>query len=303
MRAALVLSLGLLAACSSAPTVPQAPEPSTASASAWPTSPGWHLLATLPGLQRAPRAVVGDRLGRSIAVLGGRGRRVVVLDEGHAPVTIKLPLDVDGTGVVWDQGALIVVDGAKGTQVRLSPADPSGAGTATSSIQDDRRHLVARPDGAVVRTDALGRADAAGSPAWRGVPGPSLTMVRVTESEAGPLLVVAEPQVERKRALLASIPKARMPSIIGLEPSLDPLVGWMAVWTGEPGAQALHIVRFDRDGRVLQTIPAPSGVVPGGLAVSLVGADQVVLGVPTKAGLQVHLLVPGGGTGAPRVER
>ena len=305
MRTVLLLLFGLLVACSSpAPVTPEATAPEAVtpapSSSSWPGTPGWHVVATLPGLQRVPRGIAGDRRGRTVAVLGARGRRVVLVTEGRPPLTIKLALNVEGIGVAWDGEQVVVVDRAgEGSLVRL---DRAGAVTSTVPLESGLTRLQSRPDGALVATDGLGRPDPAAEPAWRGVPGPAQAMVRATDSEAGPLLVVSRPGAASKKALLASIPRARDPRVIGLEPSSDPLVGWLATWTGEPVEQALHLVRFDGQGRVLQTIPGPDLESGADLRASMRGRDQVVLGVPSKAGLQLHLLVPGGGSGKPLVE-
>ena len=299
MRAAPLLLLGLLVACASPP--PPGPEPvaPAPAAATWPQAPGWHVLATLPGLQRTPRALAGDRLSRSVAVVGSRGRRVVLVREGRPPLTIKLPLGVDATAVAWDGADLVVVDRSEGRLVRLSLTDQGADVLSRIAITDDRTQLLSRPGGELVQADGLGRPDRIRQPAWRGVPGPGTSMVRAIETEAGPILVVAEADGQPRKALLASIPRARIPSVVGIERSDGGLFGWMAVWTGEADERALHLARFDGDGRVLQTVPAPQMGAVSDLRATLVDADRVALGVLGKGGLQVHLLVPGGASGKP----
>ncbi len=300
MRSVLLLLFGLLVACSS--PSPVAPEPTAVPSqppSSWPGTPGWHVVATLPGLQRLPRGLAGDRLGRSVAVLGARGRRVVLVSDERPPLTIKLALNVDGIDVTWDGEQVVVLDRAgEGSLIRM---DRTGEVTSTVPITPGLISLESRPSGELVAVDGVGRPQPAALPAWRGVPGPGQTMVRATDSDSGPLLVVTEPKVESKKALLASIPRARSPIVIGMEPSSE-LLGWLAAWTGESEQQALHLVRFDGMGRVLQTIPGPAVDRGPDLLASMVGPAQVVLAVPSKAGLEVHLLVPGGASGKPLVE-
>ena len=295
MRWAAPLMGALLLGCGST-TAPTTEAPPTAP-TLWPSEPGWHVVATLPGFRRPPKAIAGDRTSARIAVLGGRGRRVAILADGAAPDVIKLPADVDGTDVGWRDGAVVVVDAGRRTLTVL-PSAGGAQGVVTEPIPDDRVHLASRPDGSFLRVDQLGRAYKEFEPAWRGVPGPGLTLVRATNNEAGPMLLIAEPEGKRRRALLAGVPKARDPRVIGMEPG-DPLVGWMAVWTGEKSAPELHFVRFDGVGRVLHTERAPSAPSPFDLRASIVGANRPVLATPTDGGLEVRLLVVPAPTSSP----
>ena len=302
MRRALVLC-ALLLGCGapSTPATPAAEAPAPAStppagtvtptavaSTAWPSAPGWHDLAVLPGFQRTPRDIAGDRTAPRVAVLDGRGRRVAVVAEGAAPKTLELPLDMDGTSVAWDGGRVAVVDAKRRTIARLHLA---GGKPSSEPLNDDRVVLATRPDGVLLRVDQLGRAYKEADPAWRGVPGPGQTMVRATNNDAGPMLLVAEPDGKRGRALLSGIPKARDPRVIGLEPGTDPLVGWMAVWTGAKDARELHLVRFDGQGRVLHTEQARSTPSRSDLRASMLGADRLVLAESTADGLVIRLLV------------
>ena len=101
--------------------------------------------------------------------------------------------------------------------------------------------------------------------------------------------------------MLARIPLASAVQIVGMDPG-DPSdperidTGWLAAWTGEDATRRLHFVRFDADGRVLQSTPAPGTSPPPegfDLRASVLGARDVVLALPGDGGLELWRYVAG----------
>lgn len=294
MRWSALLLAGLLGCGTPAPAPAPAPEtasetpttsPAPTPSAAWPDSPGLHAVATISAFRKAPRRVAGDRAGLRLAILGERGRRIAFLAPGRAPSLVKLPIDLDGRDLAWDGDLVVVAD--HGRKV-LAWVDDAGKVVRQEPVTDGRIRPRSRPDGALIRVDQLDRPYLEAEPAWRGVPAPNDLMVRATNNKAGPLLQIVGPDGDRRRALLASIPKARKPLVFGMEPVSDPLQGWMAVWSdAKEGGEELHVVRFDGSGRVLHTERVPNTAM-----FSVVAADRVALAHPTDGGLQVDLLVP-----------
>ena len=111
-------------------------------------------------------------------------------------------------------------------------------------------------------------------------------------------------------AMLARIPNAKVVRVLGMDPHPEmatgdqgakaqpPDTGWLAAWTGQGASRRLHFVRFDADGRVLFTTPAPKTTPsppPEGfdLRVGLMPERQLVLALPGDGGWRLWRYLPG----------
>jgi hypothetical protein len=257
----------------------------------------------LPGIQRRPQAFSTSRIdGRSV-VLGPRGRRLTVIEGDGATWDRMLPLDLVGEDVGIDDAVsppqLVVSCPRQGVLVR-TPMTPDGPDELSREALDPGRAAIeSLPAGGLELLDGLLRPDP-GEPSVRGLAGPSGRRYRAVRRDAlaG---IVGTGEGGRRMAMLARIPKADAVQVLGLDPaaegdSLDR--GWLAAWTGEDATRRLHFVRFDAEGRVLWTTPAPPGTPsppPEGfdLRAGISGPRDLLVALPSEQGLAVWRYVPG----------
>lgn len=270
----------------------------------WSDEVGWHRIALLPGVQRRPQALSASRRSELVAVLGARGRRVTLVARNAEPRHVMLPIDIDAADVALADGdppQIVVTSPRNNVLVRLALTAADPALVVREELSVGRTSLETTPQGVVEVLDVLQRPDP-GVPAVRGLAAPSGRRYRAVRRDAM-AAIIGNGEGGRRMAMLARIPKAEAVRVIGLDPA-DPAEsagldrGWLAAWTGEVGPKRrLHFVRFDSEGRVLLTTPAPpiDDAPPEAfdLRAAVLGNKEVVVGLPSRAGLQVWRYVPG----------
>ena len=268
----------------------------------WTAGEGWHRIATVPALQRRPRAVSATRVGPpAIAVLGERGRRVMLLRPGSAPLPILLPQDILAVDLAWDESGenpvLFAVSARDKVAVQVLPEPGEAVEVGRTELAPGRIRVQTRFDGAVEILDALLRPDP-NQPAVRGVAGPGGHRYRGTE-QGGLPAVVRSGVGDRQVAVLARIPKAESLEVLAMDRAApdaadEPARGWAAAWTGEGEERALHFVRFDGLGRVLLTADPPSSDAPSAfdLRTAVLGDKDLVLVLPGEDGASVWRHAP-----------
>jgi len=215
-----------------------------------------------------------------------------------------LPIDIDAADVAVDDEEslkLVVTSVRTNTLVRIALEEATApAVLAREELSVGRASLETTPDGSVEVLDALQRPDL-GAPAVRGLIAPSGRRYRAVRRDSM-AAIIGNGKGGHRMAMLAKIPKAEAVRIIGLDPAgtaeddgLDR--GWLAAWTGNSGPdRGLHFVRFDSDGRVLLTTPAPpmEGTPPEGfdLRAAVLGSKEIVVALPSQAGLELWRHVP-----------
>ena len=306
------------------PTPALSPEAAPKSATGWPTTEGWTRVATIPAIQRRPDAIAGSRAGSRVALIGPRGRRITLVADGEATAHIVLPAEFIASDLVFYEPtssapAASLVVASQRSQELIEVALVPGAAQVL-----DRQPMVAGrtwlgelPSGGWETLDALQRPDPARA-AVRGVLASSQQRYRGFEQDKLVGIVSSGPAGTR-RAMLARIPLAKDVEVLGVdpgeyvlergddgEPAAEPKPlgtftdrGWLAAWTGDRGeGRRLHFVRFDSDGRVLLTTPAPKATPSpppeaADLRAVVVGAKDLVLAIPGDEGLEIWRFVPG----------
>jgi|GEM_PF-6140298 len=280
----------------------QAPATPLADSADWSDHQGWHRIGLLAEIQRRPAALAASRASERVAVLGPRGRRVTLLGRDAEPAHVLLPQDLVCVDVALDDGGghLVLSCPAASTLLRITTAPGDATEVSRTALASGRTDLVPTPAGGVEILDALLRPPQ-GPPAVRGLLGASGRRYRAVrrDSMSG---VIGNGEGGKSMAMLARIPRALTVEIIGMDGVAGPErrdQGWLAAWTGELGPdRRLHFVRFDQDGRVLLTTPAPShlrGAPPEAfdLRAAVLGARDVVLALPEDGGLGLYRYVAG----------
>lgn len=233
------------------------------------------------------------------------------MEPGLEPWHIKLPVDIDAADVVLDETMTppqVVVTSAK-QRVLLRMALEEGAGELSrTSVDAGRTVLEGLPNGGFDLLDGMQRAEG-DSATVRGVLAPSGQRYRGVKQDTLVGVVGIGPE-GRRMAMLARIPKAKTVRVLGMDPHPEMATGdrgaedqhldtgWLAAWTGQDASRRLHFVRFDADGRVLLTTPAPKTTPfppPEGLdlRVALMPERQLVLALPGDGGWRLWRYVPG----------
>ncbi|MCO4769282.1 MAG: hypothetical protein KDA24_04575 [Deltaproteobacteria bacterium] len=321
---AVLLTAGLLGACTSAAPQPEAPAqaPETApppiavdgTAPAefspdWSDDEGWHRIASLRAIQRRPEALAASRSSLRVAVLGSRGRRVTVVEPDRDPYYVLMPKDIVAADIAFDDTvappALVVSSARSRVLVRMVLAEGRAQELAREDLAVGRSVLESRPDGGVDVLDGMQRPSLE-QPAVRGLLAPSGQRYRGVRQDTLAGIVGSGP-AGRRMAMLARIPKAQQVRVLGMDPApaaagaapgevLD--TGWLAAWTGEDDGRRLHFARFDAQGRVLLTTPAPATTPsppPEGfdLRAGLLPDRQMLMAFAGAEGLDVWRFVPG----------
>lgn len=307
---------------------PPAPTPAAPEASSgWPTAEGWARVATIPAIQRRPKAIAGSRTAGRVALIGPRGRRITLVADGETTAHIVLPADFVASDLVFFEpegatssppAASLAVASQRSQElleVALVPGDAQVLDR--QAMVAGRTWLGELPSGGWEALDALQRPDP-GEPAVRGVLASSQQRYRGFEQDKLVGVVSSGPAGTR-RAMLARIPLAKDVEVLGMDPGEYVLErgddgapigepkplgtftdrGWLAAWTGDRGeGRRLHFVRFDSDGRVLLTTPAPAATPSpppeaADLRAVVVQDRDLVLALPGEDGLEIWRFVPG----------